>query len=353
MKRTMFFVSSLGDGGAQRVISILSEKMAQKGMDVEIVTYLDVPIIYEICPEVRVTCVEKCTGKKNILKNVLWLRKYFKEHAQVVLSFLAPFNMMALTAVMGTKVPIVVADRNDPAKVPVNPVVRMARNILYCFADEVVVQTEKNKAYFKWLEKKTKVIYNPVDLKAYTGSALRCKKEKIVVTAGRLMPQKNQKMLIAAFLKVLKKSPDYQLIIYGEGNYRQELECYVTNLGLEGKVLMPGSVTDLYERMKKASLFVLSSNYEGMPNALIEAMCLGLPVISTKVSGATDLIDHQKNGLLVDVDAEEQLTAAMERMLSDDQSRNNMAIEAVKLSEKLLPDEIVKQWKEIVRRYSS
>ena len=352
MKRTIFFVSSLGDGGAQRVISILSEKMVQTGMDVEIVTYLDVPIVYTICPEVKVTCVEKCTGKKSILSNVLWLRKYFKKNAKIVLSFLAPFNMIALTAVMGTKVPIVVADRNDPAKVPVNPVVRFARDLLYGFADQVVVQTEKNKAYFKRLQNKTQVIYNPVDLKEYTGCALDCDKEKIIVTAGRLMPQKNQKMLLNAFRKVSEKFPEYQLVIYGEGNYREELENYVTDLGLEGKVLMPGSVTDLYDRIKKASLFILSSNYEGMPNALIEAMCLGLPVISTKVSGATDLINHQKNGLLVDVGAEEQLADAMEQMLSDDQMRNDMAAEAVRLAQKLLPDEILKQWQEIIRRYS-
>ena len=109
MKRTVFFVSSLGDGGAQRVISILSEKMALEGMDVEIVTYLDVPIVYHVCPKVTVTCVEKCTGTKSIVSNLLWLRRYFKTHAEIILSFLAPFNMIALVATMGTKIPIVVA----------------------------------------------------------------------------------------------------------------------------------------------------------------------------------------------------------------------------------------------------
>ncbi len=352
MKRTMFFVSSLGDGGAQRVISILSEKMAQSDMDVEIVTYLDVPIIYTINPKVKVTCVEKCTGKKDVVRNLLWLRSYFKRYAKIVLSFLAPFNMIALVATMGTKVPIVVADRNDPAKVPVNPFVRFGRDVLYGLADHVVVQTEANKAYFKRLQKKTTVIYNPVDLKEYTGAALKTEKEKVIVTAGRLMPQKNQKMMVDAFEKIAKKFPEYQLIIYGEGDYRSELEEYVVSKELDEKVLMPGSVTDLYEKIKKASLFVLSSNYEGMPNALIEAMCMGLPVISTKVSGATDLIQHGKNGLLVEVGSEKELTDAIETMLSDETVRNKMASEAVKISQVLLPDEILKQWQGIVRRYT-
>lgn len=352
MKKTVFFVSSLGDGGAQRVISILSKKMAMRNMEVEIVTYYDIPMVYDICTKVKVTCVEKCTGKKDVFHNLLWLRRYFKENAKIVLSFLAPFNMIALVAVMGTKVPIIVADRNDPAKVPGNFVVRLARDLLYGLADQVVVQTEANKAYFKQLQNKTRVIYNPVDLKEYTGIALNSKKEKLIVTAGRLLPQKNQKMLINAFGKVSEKFPEYKMVIYGEGSYRNELENYVSEIGLKDKVLMPGSVKDLYDRIKAAEIFVLSSDYEGMPNALIEAMCLGLPCISTKVSGATDLILNGENGILVNVGSEEELAEAMKKMISDGNIRNRMAEKAVELTQRLLPDEILEQWLDIVRRYS-
>ena len=352
MKKTMFFVSSLDDGGAQRVISILASRMVQKGMDVEIVTYLDAPVLYPIHSEVKITCVQKETEKKSLISNLLWLRSYFKENAEIVLSFLAPFNMIALVATMGLRVPIVVADRNDPAKVPGNKVLRIARDILYVFADQVVVQTEANKAYFKVLSKKTTVIYNPVDLKEYTGLALKSEKDKIIVSAGRLMPQKNQKMLIDAFSAIMKKFPEYQLVIYGEGSYREELESYVKALKLEERIFMPGSVTDLYDKMKSAELFVLSSDYEGMPNALIEAMCLGLPVISTKVSGATDLINHGKNGLLTEVGDKKEMENAMEQMLSDENLREQMAIEAVQLAEMLRTDEILKQWQEIIRRCS-
>ena len=352
MKKTMFFVSSLDDGGAQRVISILASRMVQKGMDVEIVTYLDAPVLYPIHSEVKITCVQKETEKKSLMSNLLWLRSYFKENAEIVLSFLAPFNMIALVATMGLRVPIVVADRNDPAKVPGSKVIRIARDILYVFADQVVVQTEANKAYFKLLSKKTTVIYNPVDLKEYTGLALKSEKDKIIVSAGRLMPQKNQKMLIDAFSAIMKKFPEYQLVIYGEGNYREELESYVKSLKLEERVFMPGSVTDLYDKMKSAELFVLSSDYEGMPNALIEAMCLGLPVISTKVSGATDLINHGKNGLLTEVGDKKEMENAMEQMLSDENLREKMAIEAVQLAEMLRTDEVLKQWQKIIRRCS-
>lgn len=352
MKRIIFFVSSMGDGGAQRVISILSEKMAARGIQVEILTYLDLPEVYEISKEVKKTCVEKSTGKRNVLFNLLWMRKYLKENAKVVLSFLAPFNMIALTALLGSKVPIVVADRNDPAKVPGDMLVRKIRDILYGFADRVIVQTEDNQSYFKRLKKKPMVIFNPVDLKEYQGLALKTGKEKVIVSAGRLLPQKNQKMLLNAFKEISEKYPEYRLVIYGEGSYRKELENYVTELGISEKVLMPGSVTDLYDRIKSAELFVLSSDYEGMPNALIEAMCLGLPVISTRVSGAADLITDGENGFLVEAGNVKELVKAMERLLEDQLLREAAAKEAVKLSEKLMPDEILRQWLEVIASVS-
>lgn len=352
MKKTMFFVSSLDDGGAQRVISTLSSQMVQTGMNVEIVTYLDSPVLYPIHSGVKITCVQKSTGKKSLLSNLIWIRNYFKNNAEIVLSFLAPFNMIALVAMMGLKVPIIVADRNDPAKVPGNRIIRMGRDMLYTFADQVVVQTESNRAYFRKLTKKTTVIYNPVDLKDYTGIALMSKKEKMIVTAGRLMPQKNQKLLIDAFAVINEKYPEYRLVIYGEGSYRNELERYVKARELEEKIFFPGSVTDLYDKIKTAELFVLSSDYEGMPNALIEAMCLGLPVISTKVSGSTDLINHGKNGLLTEVGDSKGLVEAMEKMISDQDARKQMASEAVQLAKMLRPDEILKQWQDIIRRCS-
>ena len=348
----MFFVGTLGHGGAERVISILSSRMAEQGMDVEVLTYYDRPAFYEIHPKVKITAVEKCTGKSNKIANLLWIRKYFKKNAKIVLSFLAPFNMMAITAKLGTKVPVIVADRNDPTKVPTNRIVRKMRDVLYMFADEVVLQTEKNKSYFNAvIQRKASVIYNPVNMKEYTGAALGCEKEKTIVTAGRLMCQKNQVMMLEAFSKLLEVFPEYQLIIYGEGPYREKLEETVHKLDIEKNVLMPGSVSDLYDKIKCAELFALSSDYEGMPNALIEAMCLGMAVISTKVSGATDLIKHEENGLLVDVGDTDGFTAAMIELLSDKKKRDKLAASAAKLSEGLLPERILEQWKDIIRRH--
>lgn len=350
MKRHIFFIGTLCNGGAERVVSILAGHMAKQGMDVEILTYYDRPVSYELDSGVKLTAVETMTGSGNKIKNLLAIRKYFKKHAKVVISFLAPFNIMAIAANFGSGVPIIVADRNDPTKVPSNTVLRKVRDILYRFATGVVVQTQKNKAYFSQaVQKKSRVIYNPIDLKEYAGIALKTEKEKKIVTAGRLMPQKNQKMMIRAFADVYAKHPDYQLVIYGEGPSRQELETLIKELGMEDGIMLPGNMSDIHEHLKSAEIFVLSSDYEGMPNALIEAMCLGLPCISTKVSGATDLIKDHENGILTDLDSREQLKAAMLELTENKELAKKLAANASKLNEELEVSKIMQQWIQFIK----
>ena len=148
MKRYIFFIGTLCGGGAERVVATLASCTAEQGMAVEVLTYYDKPISYEISPKVQIRVVEKITGKTNKLYNLIQIRKYFKKHAKVVISFLAPFNMMAIAANIGTGIPLIVADRNDPTKIPSNTVLRKVRDFLYMFANGVVVQTKKNQVYF-------------------------------------------------------------------------------------------------------------------------------------------------------------------------------------------------------------
>lgn len=351
MKRYIFFIGTLGNGGAERVVSILASKMAEEGMDVEILTYYDKPVSYEINEKVKISVMEKITVNRNKIKNLFEIRKYFKKNAQVVISFLAPFNMMAIAANLGTGIPMIVADRNDPSKVPSNKIMRKSRDFLYCFADGVVVQTQKNKAYFsKTVQKKSEVIYNPVNLKEYAGISLNLEREKTIVTAGRLMPQKNQEMMIRAFKTVADKYPEYQLIIYGKGPSRDYLEQLILKLELEGNVKLPGNTTRLHDCIRTAGMFVLSSDYEGMPNALIEAMCLGLPVISTKVSGATDLIKDHENGILTELNDQAELEKAMLELIENPVLAEKLAKNAVALNNELDLSKIMNQWIHFIKR---
>ena len=138
-RKYVFFIGTLNQGGGERVVSILTRKMRQDGLPVEILIYHDEDPFYTLHPDVKLVRVKAQTGSNNILKNLLWMRRYLCKNAKVVISFLAPFNMLALVATAFLKLPVIVADRNDPRFVPGNPLVRKVRDILYRFAKQNLV----------------------------------------------------------------------------------------------------------------------------------------------------------------------------------------------------------------------
>lgn len=350
MARIIFFVGTLREGGAERVISLLSKELVARGNIVEIVLYCNSPIFYEIDSNIRITKIEKEIGTKNIIKSVFWMRQYFKENSDIVISFLAPFNMLCIASTICSKIPLIVADRNSPNKVPKNYFIRKIRDILYCFADGIVLQTNTNKNYFNNIvKKKSLVIPNPVDLGNRKGLGLRSKKIKEIVSVGRLMPQKNQMLLIRAFEEIHHKYPEYVLTIYGEGPMREKLTEEIERLGIQEYVKLPGSMKNVIDKISHAELFVLTSDYEGMPNALIEAMCLGLPVISTSVSGATDLIHSGKNGILIKLNDKNALVKAMQDLFTDHKLRLELGRNAEKIAEQLTLENIVSMWCEFMQ----
>ena len=352
-KRYVIFIPTLSQGGAERVISLLSRKMAESDVSVTILLYKDEEPFYTIDPKVKLVYVCRESGSTSLLKNLLWMRGFYRENADAVLSFLAPFNILTLLATLGGKQTVIVADRNDPRFVPDKWPVRKLRDFLYRFADGVIVQTKHNQVYFSdAVQKKSTIIYNPVDLGEKAGMALRTEKQKRIVSVGRLMPQKNQIMLLEAFAKVREMYPQYSLTICGEGPFRKELEEKIAQLELTEYVDLPGNVKDVHDRIASAELFVMSSNYEGMPNALIEAMCLGLPVISTAVSGATDLIQNGENGLLLNCGDTEALAQAMLQLLGNAEKRKDFGSAAVKLNDMLKIDDITRQWLAAVELFS-
>lgn len=345
MKKILFFICTLDDGGAQRVVSMLSSKMVERGFDVEVLKYYKSENIYPISEKVKITTVEEETNTTNKLTNMLWMRKYFRNNADVIVSFLATYNMLAICANRGNNIPIVVADRNDPHCVPNNIVIRKIRDYLYRFADGVVVQTTRNKSYFSGdIQRKCEVIMNPFVMGEKIGIALDAEKEDVIVSVGRLERQKNQEMLINAFNDLKDKYPTYKLVIYGEGPYRNVLEELIQRNNIKDRVFLPGSSKEILEKTKSSKLFILPSDYEGMSNALAEAMCIGLPVISTKVSGTSDLIINNKNGLSININNKEELVNAIEKMLSDDKFRNKCANNAVEISRKLDINIISNKW---------
>lgn len=345
-RRCVFFNATLMQGGAERVVSIISHELAEQPLyKVTIILWYDKPIFYDIDSRVEIISIPKVGGTDNFLKKLLWLRKYFRKEKGVIISFLAPFNIVALVCHMGIKTPIVVADRNDPRKIPKQRIVRWLRNLLYRYADLVILQTKSNSEYFYRIEEKKKeIIPNPVLIGNMGGLALRTTKKKRIVTVGRLVPQKNHELLIRAFSNLSSIYPEYVLALYGDGPLRSSLQDLVERLGINSRVIFMGNVKNVFEDISNAEMFVLSSNFEGMPNALMEAMCLGLPVISTKVSGAIELINQYNAGLLVDIGDCAGLENAMKKLIEDDSYRETISKNAAKLVESVNPQTIANKW---------
>lgn len=346
-------IATLNFAGAERVVSIIANELSRQGHDVEILLFYDREICYEINENVKIVVSEKCAGKPGLLTHLRWRRHHIKESgADAVVSFLAPFNMINILTMAGVKIPLIVADRNDPRKIPTKVPLRAARNFLYRFADGIVLQNETNKNYFsKAVRKKSTVIFNPLNMGEYEGAAARCdENDRIdeIVAVGRLIRQKNPEMLLNAFANLASDFPKYRLSFIGEGDMREKLLEMAKEKNIADRVELNGAVSNVFERTHKSKLYVMTSEYEGMPNALIEAMCLGLPVISTKVSGAVDVIENKKNGVLIDCGDEKALEKEMRELLSNAELRQRYGENATKIADQLRTEEIVSRWLEFI-----
>jgi glycosyltransferase involved in cell wall biosynthesis len=279
---------------------------------------------------------------------IISFRRYIKqERPDLVLSFLTPYNMMVLISTIGLPTKVVVSERTDPKRLLSGgrPMLWL-RDLLYRRACGILTQTEYAKScYGGKLASKTKVIYNPIMMsEEQVGEAIRSEKNKTLITVGRLEPVKDQETMIEAFDIFHKTHLDYRLKIYGEGPIRDELENKVKSLSLQDCVELPGTTSQVWDKMVSADCFLLTSLAEGMSNAMIEALCLGLPVVSTKVAGATDFIKNGVNGYLVDMKDIDTLAKRMCQIVDNAELKYNMGKEAVKAYEELRADKITKQW---------
>ena len=173
---------------------------------------------------------------------------------------------------------------------------------------------------------------------------------KDIVTLGRLSEQKNHKLLISAFARVADKHQEVNLLIYGKGQLADDLSAYINESGLENRVFLMGNTTEAEKVLSEAGYFVLSSDFEGMPNALMEALAVGVPSISTDCpcGGPKTLINAGENGLLVPVNDIEALAEAMDRLLSDEELSSNLSQNAKRLALSYKTDRVFAEWKKYV-----
>ena len=171
----------------------------------------------------------------------------------------------------------------------------------------------------------------------------------MLIGVGRLTAQKGFDTLIEAFARVVSKHPDWRLVIYGEGPDRTELESLRDALALQAEVSLPGLTRNIDAAFAEASIFVLPSRFEGYPNALLEALAVGLPVIATSApGGASEILERGKYGLLVAPDDAVALASALDRMMSDPALRAAYGAQAQKAVVELSTERIGRRWLDLL-----
>ncbi|MBN2521818.1 MAG: glycosyltransferase [Bacteroidales bacterium] len=349
-RQIIFISGKLDKGGGERVISILANHFSYSHR-VKIVTLLSGDQEYELNKAVEVVHLSK-KDTLRFLKLPYWvfkLMKIFKglkSSKVVIVSFIARVNVITLLANVFFKLPVIISERNDPGKDGRGIFTQIATRILYPGADRIVFQSAYARNLFSHkIQKKGIVISNPIIINHLYETEIV---EQAFVNVGRLAPQKNQKLLIQAFSKISNSIPGYKLYIYGEGPLRDSLEKLIDNLGVSDRVFLQGNVDDIHVKVKGCEIFILSSNYEGQSNALLEAMALGMPCIATDLPGQSEIVSND-NVFLIKAGDMTQMSAAMVEMANDPVLRKKLAENAHETMKKFDSLSVIRKWEELVK----
>ena len=356
MQKIAFHLNSLQQGGAERVVSNLANRFAKEGYEVVIATEWYGTDEFALDQKVRRVHVgltkegENRSRISKMLRRIWYLRRFMKkEKPDVVVAFTRGVLYRALAAGIGTGIPVVISVRTDPVGHYDKKADKLRIPLLFPHAAGCVFQTEGAKAFFApYLQENSRIILNPLNPK-YVGVPEPAVRTKDVVQSGRLVDFKNQPMLIRAFLKVHEKHPDYTLKIYGpdsKDGTKEILESIIHENHAEDFVKLMGGSNTLEKDLADAALYAFSSDWEGLPNALMEAMALGLPVVSTDCpcGGPKTLIEDGVNGLLVPIMDEKAMTDGILRLIEDRELAERLGREARKISERANEDAVFEQW---------
>lgn len=271
-----FLIDSLLEGGAEKVVSILSNEMS-KTNDVSIITFTLKDVYYPLSENVKLFKPYSAKLKRPISK-VLYARKLIKKHKpDIVISFLPHIIIFGYFATRFIKTKFVVAERNDPSKM--GKIFQLIMKFIFKKSDGCVFQTEDAQTFYgKKITNKSKIIFNPITL---IGKTTRTKSNRTIVSVGRLAEQKNFADLIKAFKVIIKKYPDYILHIVGKGPCQKSLNNFIVSNNLSQNVFLVGPKKNWHSEYCNSAMFVSSSLYEGMPNALAEALLIGIPCVAT------------------------------------------------------------------------
>lgn len=340
--RLLLVISSLAAGGAERVLATMANVWSTRGHEVIVVTDASAAVDhYSLKCNVRRIALGLDSESKRLnqkigrnLKRIERLRAVVSASSPtLVIAFGDTVNIRALISCLGLGVPILVSERVDPRQHTIPLPWRVLRRLLYPFATYLIVQTESVARWARFVvpNRCVRVIPNPVRPRHPPLQRPPLMRPRHTILAmGRLVAQKGFDLLLRAFAHAALPTPTWQLVILGEGPDRSSLQAHIETLGLRHAVLMPGLVLEPEQWLQHADMFVMSSRFEGFPNALLEAMNCGLPVIAFDCpSGPREIVQHERTGLLVPAGNVDALASAIARLANEPALRNRLGTAAV------------------------
>lgn len=374
MTKVLFYIHSLNKGGAERVLLTIADEIV-KSDEYKAVILTDTvdETEYELSDNLRRIVIDK-DGHMSALSRLKAIRHHVKREApDKIVVFMLSSVIRAVLALTCTGYRVIGAVRSNPY----DDYSKGKKRALLLWAcgrcERIVCQTEYQKEFFgERLRDKCIVISNPIfrefadkatalgirdneilskeDNSMDTGERTRDASYEKIVATGRLYDYKNHRLLIDAFARIASTYPDAYVVIYGEGPYREQLQARISELALEERVLLPGDSDHVAADIEDAMIYVLPSDTEGLPNALMEAMALGLPVIATDCpcGGPKSLIEDGVNGILTPVGDVRAMEEALIRLMSDAKLRADMGRRARDIIKTNSVELITDKWKQIL-----
>ncbi|MCH5248418.1 MAG: glycosyltransferase [Lachnospiraceae bacterium] len=365
MQKIAFHLNCLEQGGAERVVSNLANQFAKKGYEVIVATEWYGDNEFKLDTKVKRVHVGLKEGdeKKNHLIQILLRVKYLKEFIKeekpdILIPFARKALYRGLMAAYFMKLPVLISIRTDPVGHYDELSDKLQIPFLFPRADGCVFQTEGQREFFApRLQKNSRIILNPVNPK-YIGVPIPEKRTKTVVQSGRLVDFKNQPMLIKAFVEVHKKHPDYDLKIYGGDSFdgtKEILEDLIAQNKAEDYIHLMGASDSLEKDLTDAALFAFTSDWEGLPNALMEAMALGLPIVATDCpcGGPRTIMRDKEDGLLIPIKDQRALEDGINFLIENPEIAEEYGRKAREIASRANGDAIFEQWKEYIEELCS